>query len=351
MRLWQFVVRRMLLLIPVFFGVTLITFALMNIGGNPCAVYFNEKMTLQQRQEIVRTFGCDQPVPIRYALYMKNLVSGDLGVSAQSNLPVTWELQQRFPATFELALFAMMIAVLLAIPIGVLSATRKDTMADHLARTFALSGVSIPIFWFALLIQLLMFSFSQQGLPYLPFSGRYTANNYDYLKAHPFLTERNLQPTGFLLLDSLLLGDLTAFFDLLAHIILPALALAYLSMAVVTRMMRSSMLEVLRQDYVLTARAKGLNERAVIRRHARKNAMIPTVTVIGLSFGALLTGAVLTESVFSWPGVGSWSTLAIITKDSAVIMGFAIIISIVYVIANLVVDIVYAYLDPRIRLE
>jgi peptide/nickel transport system permease protein len=347
-KLWQFTVRRLLLLIPVFLGVTLITFLLINSSGNPCSVYFNERMTAQQRQEVIVKYGCYEPVWVRYGIYMNNIFHGELGNSATTNQPVTLEMAKRFPATFELTLFAMTIAVATGIPIGVLSARRKDTVADHLGRTFALSGVSIPIFWFALLLQLLMFSFSRAGYPYLPLNGEYSVT---LIQDHPFLTDENLQPTGFLILDSLIVGDLTAFADLVSHILLPATVLAYSSMAIITRMMRSSMLEVLRLDYVVAARAKGLAERDVIRRHAKRNALIPTVTVIGLSFGGLLSGAVLTESVFAWPGVGYWSTSAILNRDTAVIMGFAVVISIVYVVVNLLVDIVYAYLDPRIRLD
>lgn len=348
MKLWQFVVRRLLLLIPVFLGVTAITFALVNSSGDPCLVYYHDKMTPTQRDEVALRYGCHEPVLTRYAIYMNNLVHGDFGESRQSRNPVSVDLMQRFPATFELTLFAMALAIIVAIPLGVISATRKDTLPDHLARTFALSGVSIPIFWFALMLQLFMFSMDRAGYPALPYSGRYSAQ---LVIEHPFLANQSMQPTGFLLIDSILWGDPKAFFDLLAHIIMPAMALAYISIAIITRMMRSSMLEVLRQDYVLTARSKGLPERTVIRRHARRNAMIPTVTVIGLSFGSLLTGAVLTESVFSWPGVGLWSTTAIQARDTAVIMGFATVISLVYVLANLIVDILYAYLDPRIRLE
>ncbi len=348
MKLWQFVVRRLLLLVPVFLGVTLITFLLVNSSGNPCTVYINEKMTPQQIDQTIKKYGCDQPVWVRYTLYMSNLFHGDLGTSAATNLPVTDSLSLFFPATIELTLAAMLLAVVIALPLGVLSATKKDTVPDHLARAFALSGVSIPIFWFALLLQILMFSLDHLGYPALPISGRFSVT---LIHEHPFLDTPSLQPTHLLILDSLLLGDFTAFFDLAAHIVLPSIALGYASMAIITRMMRSSMLETLRQDYVLSARARGLPERAVRRRHARANAMIPTVTVIGLSFGALLAGAVLTESVFAWPGVGRWSTTAILSRDTVAIMGFCVIISLVYVIVNLLVDVVYAYLDPRIKLE
>ena len=348
MRLWQFVVRRLLLLVPVFLGVTLITFLLVNSSGNPCTIYLNEKMTAKQIEETMIKFGCNEPVWVRYGLYMGNLLQGDLGTSAGSNKPVVDDIALFFPATLELTMAAMFIAVFLAIPLGVLSATRKDTIPDHLARAFALSGVSIPIFWFALLLQLFMFSLGRAGYPSLPLSGAYSVS---LTQNHPFLYTPELQPTHLLILDALLLGDFTAFWDLLAHIILPAIALAYSSMAIITRMMRSSMLEVLRQDYVLSARAKGVPERIVKRRHARANAMIPTVTVVGLSFGALLAGAVLTESVFAWPGVGRWSTNAILSRDTVAIMGFCVVISLIYVIANLIVDVVYAYLDPRIKLE
>jgi len=347
-KLWQYVVRRVLLLVPVILGVTLITFVLINASGDPCTIYIKERMTPQEKQEVRERHGCDAPVHVRYGLYMSSLLHGDLGVSAGSERSVAADLAQRFPATFELTLVAMLLAVLAAVPLGVISATRKDTLPDHLSRTFALSGVSIPVFWFALLLQLLMFTLGRMGLPALPFAHRYD----DTLSfTHPFLADPTLQPTGLLILDSVLLGDSTAFVDLIAHIIMPATALAYISMAIITRMMRSSMLEVLRQDFVLTARSKGVPERLVIRRHARRNAMIPTVTVVGLSFGGLLAGAVLTESVFAWEGVGRWSTLAAVTRDTAPVMGFATVISVVYVLANLIVDVLYAYLDPRIRLE
>jgi ABC-type dipeptide/oligopeptide/nickel transport system permease component len=347
LKLWQFVVRRLLLLIPVLLGVTLITFLLVNASGDPCTVYIREKMTPLQKEQIRVQYGCDAPMQDRYAKYMDHLLHGDLGQTATLR-PVSEELALFFPATFELTIVAMLLAVVAAVPLGVISATKKDTAADHLGRTFALSGVSIPVFWFALLLQLLMFTLDRSGLPSLPLSGR---SDPVIGAAHPFLENRALQPTGLLLLDSLLLGDLTAFFDALAHIIMPAIALAYISMAIITRMMRSSMLEVMRQDFVLTARSKGLSERQVVRRHARRNALIPTVTVVGLTFGGLLSGAVLTESVFSWPGIGRWSTTAILSRDTAIILGFATVISIIYVFANLVVDVLYAYLDPRIRLE
>jgi peptide/nickel transport system permease protein len=223
------------------------------------------------------------------------------------------------------------------------SATRKDKLPDHAARVFSLTGVSIPVFWFALMLQYVFFyALRLNHLPSLPLAGRVDQTLATVTHFHSI--------TGFYVLDSLLQGNIAVFFDAILHLILPSFALAYISLALIARMMRSSMLEVLRQDYITLARSKGLTERVVIYKHALKNAMIPTVTVAGLAFGALLAGAVLTETVFNWPGMGRWSTSAILRDDIAAIMGFTLVIAVVYVLANLIVDVLYATLDPRIRL-
>ncbi|MGY5856044.1 MAG: ABC transporter permease, partial [Candidatus Thorarchaeota archaeon] len=222
----------------------------------------------------------------------------------------------------------------------IISATKKDQKVDHFTRIFSLAGVSMPIFWFALMLKYIFFyQFTVLGLPNLPGGERYTFvtfGTFDYI-------------TGFLLIDSLLVGNIRLFIDALRHLIMPAFCLGYLTLAIITRMMRSSMLEVLKEDYITLARSKGLTERIVIYRHALRNALIPTVTVIGLAFGGLITGAVLTETIFQWPGLGRWAVRAILFSDIAAITGFTLLVALIFVTANLVVDLVYGVLDPRIR--
>jgi ABC-type dipeptide/oligopeptide/nickel transport system permease component len=306
--------------------------------GDPIALYTSERTRPEAIAAIRAAHGLDQPIPVQFFYYLASLLAGDWGYSRTAHLEVIDAIGQFFPATIELSIAAMVIAVVVGIPLGILSATRKDKMVDHVTRIFALAGVSMPIFWFALMLKyVLFFQFSEWGLPHLPSMGRYT----EYLSYTPI--------TGFVLFDSLITGNLPLFFDAFAHIIMPAIALGYLSLAVITRMMRSSMLEVLREDYITLARSKGLSERVVVYKHALRNAMIPTVTVIGLAFGGLLAGAVLTETIFSWPGLGRWSTQAIMTSDIPSISAFVLIVAIVFVTANLLVDLVYGALDPRIR--
>jgi len=355
MKIWQYIVRRLLLLIPVLFGVTLITFTLIQVSGDPAAIYYTKGMPPQKKAQIRHEMGLDQPIAVQYVLYLQRLLRGDLGVSSsQADLPVTECIKLFFPATFELATVSMIITILFGIPLGIVSAVKKDRFADHLTRVFALAGSSLPIFWLALLLQQVFFYIPYtygppNGLPegwYLPYDGRYTTMLYF---THPVISEGG--PTGFLTIDALLVGDYEVFWDALKHLILPSICLSYASVAIVTRMMRGSMLEVLGMDYIKSARAKGLDEKTVINKHARRNALIPTTTVIGMSFAGLMTGAVLTETVFSWPGLGRWSTLALLTRDIGGIMGFTLFVCLIVVIANLIVDILYAYLDPRVRLE
>jgi peptide/nickel transport system permease protein len=254
-------------------------------------------------------------------------------------MDVTEAISWKLPATIELALVAMVFAVIVGIPLGIISATRKDKAPDHITRVVALAGVSMPIFWFALILKYVFFyQFFIWGLPFLPEGGRYS---YEYIPYTPI--------TNFILVDSIITLNPTLFFDAAVHLILPGFALGYLTLAVITRMMRSSMLEVLKEDYITLARSKGLRDRVVIYKHALRNAMIPTVTVIGLAFGGLMTGAVLTETIFSWPGLGRWSTRAILTSDIPSINAFTLLVAFIFVGANLVVDLIYGALDPRIR--
>jgi ABC-type dipeptide/oligopeptide/nickel transport system permease component len=325
----------------------MMTFTLSHVMGDPVAAYITSqevRLSEEQIRRIVVAHHLNDPLYEQYFYYLNDLLHGDWGISrTDSDRPVLVSIQNYFPATAELSLVSMVFALVLGIPIGIISAVRKDRPADHATRLFSLVGVSIPVFWLALILQYVFYyQFKLHSLPSLPSSGR--VNQFVWLD-HPLHVI-----TGMYTIDSLLTLNFPVFFDALVHLILPAFALSYVFMAVFVRMMRSSMLEVMRQDYITLARSKGLSERVVIYRHALRNAMIPTVTVAGLAFGGLLAGAVLTETVFSWPGVGRWSTSAIVRDDVASIMGFMLIIAVVYMLANLVVDLLYAWIDPRIRL-
>lgn len=343
MRMRDYITRRLLLLIPVLLGVTLIAFTLSHVVGDPVAAYVTEKTPDWQVQQIRRAHHLDQPIYVQYFYYLADLLQGNWGLSRAANdRPVIEVIGEFFPATLELTIVAIAFSLALGIPFGIISAVRRDKPIDHGTRVFALTGVSMPIFWLGLLLQYIFFyEFKVAGLPWLPSGSR--VNEFVILE-HPLQ-----RITGLYLVDSLLTGNTWVFFDSLTHLIMPGFCLSYVTLALIMRMMRSSMLEVLRQDYITLARSKGLSERAVIYKHALKNAMIPTVTVTGIAFGGLLAGAVLTETVFSWPGVGRWSTSAILRTDFAAIMGFTILVAVVYVTVNLVVDVLYAALDPRIR--
>jgi peptide/nickel transport system permease protein len=321
------------------------TFVLSHMIGNPVSAYVTSERIPEERiQQIIRAHGLDRPLYEQYFYYIRDLLSGDWGISrSDSGRPVIVSISNYFPATFELTILAIILSLALGIPIGIISATRKDKPADHATRVFSLVGVSTPIFWMALMMQYVFFyQLRLLRLPNLPLSQR-----VDQAIATQFPLQ---QITGLFLFDSLVTGNLPFFFNALWHMIMPAFALSYITLAIIARMMRSSMLEVLRLDYITLARSKGLTERMVVYRHALRNAMIPTVTVAGLAFGGLLSGAVLTETVFSWPGVGRWSVSAILRDDIASIMGFMLLVATIYVLANLIVDLLYAALDPRIRL-
>jgi peptide/nickel transport system permease protein len=345
MKLRDFILRRVLLAIPVVFGVLTITWFLAYIVGDPVSIYINENTPALAIPAIRAAHGFDEPLHIQYFLYISSLFQGDWGISVSTSFrPVLEVISIKFPATIELSIIAMVLAIVLGIPLGIFSATRKDQKADHFTRVFSLAGVSMPIFWFALMLKYVFFyQFTVLGPPFslfaLPGGERYTFvdfGTFDYI-------------TGFLTIDSLLVGNVRLFVDAVRHLIMPGFCLGYLTLAIITRMMRSSMLEVLSEDYITLARSKGLTERIVVYRHALRNALIPTVTVIGLAFGGLITGAVLTETIFQWPGLGRWAVRAILFSDIAAITGFTLLVALIFVTANLVVDLVYGVLDPRIR--
>lgn len=345
MKLTDYVIRRLILLIPVLIGISFITFILThNIPGyDPAAPWMKERTTMAERALIVKQHHLDEPTIIQYFYYMSDLSHLDMGFSSsQGNKPVSEMLALFFPATIELTIFSLFICIVIGIPIGIISAIRRDRWPDHIVRIFSLTGISIPVFWFALILQYIFYL----KLDLLPLGGRLNIGVDPPVFNIPFI---DIHSTGLFVLDSILAGNWTTLSQALVHLVLPSFCLAFVYLAVIARMTRSSMLESMSQDYIRTARSKGLSEGAVVFKHALKNALIPTTTVVGLMFGALLSGAVLTETIFFWPGIGRYSTYAISSLDYASIMGFTLLVAIIYVFSNLFVDILYAYLDPRIK--
>lgn len=330
----RYIARRLVLLVIVLVGMSAITFSLTHlVPGNPARLLAGPHASQSEVDTLAHQFGLDRPVPEQYVVYVQGLLHGDLGMSLTTRRPVAADLAQFLPATIELTLVALLLTVAVGIPLGIVSGVARGTVLDHFARVLSIGGVSIPIFWLGLILQLILFG--QLGL--LPASGR----------LGPF----DIPPptaTGMYTIDSLLAGRFDTFVTALAHIALPAVTVAAGSIAVVTRMMRASVIESLEADYVRTARSKGLPERTVLSRHVLKNALLPTVTVIGLQVGYLLSGNILAEAVFSWPGIGLYAVNAIGNLDYAAIMGVTLIISFVYVLVNLLVDLLYAIIDPRI---
>ncbi|MBI0584042.1 MAG: ABC transporter permease [Methanomassiliicoccus sp.] len=328
------------MIIPVLIGVSLIIFTLTRMTGDPAAAYINEKMSASQIADVYDKYHFNEPAYVQYLYWFNGILNMDWGWSKTATMPVTDAIAYYLPATFELALTSIIIAIIIGIFLGTVSAVKKNKPFDHSTRLVSLLGVSIPVFWLGLMLLVIFYN----TLHLAPDGGR-TSMSFVLSRVVP-----NQMATGFYTLDSLAIGNLDLFADVLWHLILPAVTLSFASIALILRMQRNSMLEVLQLDYIKTARAKGLPEKVVIKKHARKNALIPTTTVVGLAFGALLSGAVLTESIFSWPGLGRWSANSIKRMDTASILGFCLLIAFIYVIANLIVDIMYAYLDPRVKL-
>jgi peptide/nickel transport system permease protein len=356
----QFLTRRLLLIIPVLIGIMLVTFVIARaIPGDPCIAMMGEKATQQQCADFRERFGLNDNVLIQFGRYLGNLIQGNFGESIQYNRPVSDYLAERLPMTFELTIGAMIFSTFFGILLGLISALRRNTIIDTFTMIFANIGVSMPVFWLGLLLAY-AFSLLLKGTPFfIPPSGRLTPGlNMDTIAVVWKLN--NLSGISAwivsfishsVIMNSLLTGNFTVLKDALWHLILPCFAVGTIPMATIARMTRSSLLEVLGQDYIRTARAKGLVASLVIRKHALRNALIPIVTVIGLETGALLSGAVLTETVFTLPGMGTALVNAILSRDYPVVQGFVVIIAIIFVLANLIVDLSYAYLDPRIRLE
>ncbi len=330
----RYVGRRLVEIVPVFFGVLLIVFVIAHLTpGDPVLIALGEHATPEAIDRLRAELDLDEPLPLQFIKYMGRVMRGDLGRSIQNNERVIVELGTRFPATIELTFAAMLIASVVGIATGVVAAARQNSWFDGASMFVALFGFSMPIFWLGIML-ILLFAWY---LGWFPISGR-----LDY-------TIELTRLTNFYLVDALLSGNWEAFGNALRHLVLPAVTLSTVALAIIARMTRSSLLEVLRQDYVRTARAKGLGEVRVISRHALKNAFIPVVTVIGLNVGSLLGGAILTETIFAWPGVGRLVVDAIFARDYPVVQGAVLVIALVFVVVNLLVDLSYAYLDPRIR--
>ena len=332
----RYAIRRSLTLVPVLLGVSVLVFSFIHlIPGDPALTMLGERATPEKVAEVRARLGLDRPIWQQYLLYVGNALHGDLGVSIVRGDPVASDLLRRFPATVELAVAAIAVAIALGIPIGVASAVWRNSPLDSLARLGALTGVSMPIFWLGLV---LAWFFGVQ-LRILP-TGFRLASGTTFV---PW--------TNFVVLDALLQRDWAALADALRHLILPAVALATIPLAVIARMTRASMLEVLSREYIRTAEAKGLSRRVVVLRHALRNALLPVLTVIGLQVGRLLAGAILTETIFSWPGIGLWVYESIESRDYAIVQGVSLFIAVIVVGVNLITDVLYAAVDPRIKYE
>jgi len=335
MTLLSYLLRRLVGFAAVLIGVSIITFGLSHlVPTDPAIVALGDHATDAQIDAFREKYGLNKPVPEQYWIYVTNLIQGDLGISLRTRRPVAADLHDFFPATFELSLTALVLSILIGIPAGVVSATARNRLPDHVVRLLSLIGGSVPIFW----LGLILIGFFYGRLGWLPGGARIDK----FIPPPPMVT-------GLFTVDSLLAGNYKAFWSSVHHLLLPALALGYFSTAIIARMMRSSMLEVLPQMYVLAARAKGLRQGKVVWRHAARNALIPAVTTIGVTFGSLLSGAVLTETIFSWPGLGRYATSSAINLDFPAVMGVTLLAALVYTATNLIVDVGYHWLDPRIR--
>ncbi|MFT2110483.1 ABC transporter permease subunit [Marinomonas sp. 2405UD68-3] len=333
--MFQFILRRLSLVIPTFLGITLLTFTLIHmIPGDPIEVMAGERGVSAERHAMLSAeLGFDQPLYIQYFRYVRGVLQGDLGNSLVTRTPVLDEFLALFPATVELSVCAALFAILIGLPAGIIAAVKRGTIFDHSVMTVSLTGYSMPVFWWALLLMLIF----SVNLGWTPVSGRidvvYWIDN----------------TTGFMLIDTWLSDEEGAFASAVSHLILPSIVLGTIPMAVIARMTRSSMLEVLSEDYIRTARSKGIAPWRVIVIHALRNALIPVVTVIGLQVGILLSGAILTETVFAWPGIGKWLIESIGRRDYPVVQGGILIVATIIIVVNLLVDIAYGIINPRIR--
>lgn len=333
--MFVYFLKKLIVVLPTFFGVTLVAFVFIRtLPGDPVMLMAGERgMSEERHAELMAEMGFDKPIIVQYGLYLAQLARGNFGTSIITKQPVLKEFTTLFPATIELSLCAMIIAVFFGLPAGMIAATRRGSVFDHTVMTGALTGYSMPIFWWGLLLII----FFSGILGWTPVSGRISLLYF-------------FEPvTGFMLIDSLMSGQEGAFSSALSHLILPAVVLGTIPLAVIARQTRSAMLEVLSEDYVRTARAKGLAPLRVIGLHALRNAMIPVITVIGLQVGVLFAGAILTETIFSWPGIGKWMVDSIFRRDYPAVQGGLLLIAAIVMIVNLVVDLLYGLINPQIR--
>lgn len=339
MGLWQYIARRLVQAVVVLLFVSVAVFALMHaVPGDPLAAVIGERQAdrPEVRAALESRYGLDKPVPVQYFYYIRNVVTkGDLGTTISTRQPVSEELGNYIPATIELSIGAMIFALGVGVPLGIISAIRPNRWQDMLARFISLIGTAMPVFWLGLLLAYLL-TFKLQWLP-----------RAGYKETGMKEPDR---VTGFLVIDSLLDGNWEFLQSYLTHMILPAIVLGSFAMGIIARMLRSSLLAAMQDDYVRTARAKGLAESRVVRSHALRNALIPTITVIGLTFSSLLAGAVLTETIFSWPGIGQFAVKMALKLDYPGLLGVTLFVAVAYILVNLVVDVLYGVLDPRIRI-
>ena len=331
-----YIIRRLMIMIPTLLGVTVIVFLMLHATpGDPAELLMGERATEESLDRLREHLGLNEPLHVQYGLFLKRLMRGDLGETIWTRQKVWTEVKHRFPATIELSLVALFISCFAGMILGIISATKQYSVFDYVSMLGALAGVSMPIFWLGLVF-MLIFSLN---LGWLPLSGRLSIGvDLEII-------------TNFYILDAVLTRNWPAFKDAVWHIIMPAVTLSTIPTAIVARMTRSAMLDVLRQDYIKTAKAKGLSQLKVIFKHALRNAMIPVVTTIGLQFGVLLGGAILTETIFAWPGVGKWMYDAVMQRDYMVIQGGTLFIAALFVVINLCVDVLYAVINPRISVQ
>lgn len=334
----QFILRRLGMVIPTFIGITLLAFLFVHmIPGDPVMIMAGERgISPERHAQLMAEFGLDKPLFQQYITYLNGVLHGDLGISLKSRIPVWDEFVPRFKATLELGICAMLFAVVIGIPVGTLAAVKRGSVFDHTAVGLSLTGYSMPIFWWGMMLIMLV----SVHLDLTPVSGRV---------GDTVFLDDTMPLTGFMLIDTLFWGMEGDFKDAVMHLILPAIVLGTIPLAVIVRMTRSSMLEVLGEDYIRTARAKGLSRLRVIIVHALRNAMLPVVTVIGLQIGTLLAGAILTETIFSWPGLGRWLIEALQRRDYPVVQGGVLLVATMIILVNLLVDVLYGVINPRIR--
>jgi peptide/nickel transport system permease protein len=335
----RYLLQRLLQLVAVAFGMSIVMFTIAQVlPTDPAVAALGFDATPAMVSALREEMGLDRSLPEQYARFLGRLARLDLGASLVTRRPVWDDLTARFPATMELTLASLLVATVAGVPLGILSAVRRDRPVDHATRLVSIFGAAIPVFWFGLVLQLVFYG----NLGWLPASGRLSSEHSAFL----------LRPiTGFVLVDTLLRWDLRAFGDAVSHLVLPTIALAGLTLAITARMTRSAVLEVLHEPHVTVATAKGLRRRTILWRHVLRNAALPIVTVLGLRLGVLLGGSVLTETVFSWPGIGAYAVTAMLNNDIFAVVGFTMSISIFYAVINLCVDLLYPMLDPRVRAD